>query len=202
MDALVLAAKLVQDKCYSNRTWAKLCGLSPREVGRCERALRDALDWRLWVGREMLTAFNRSDLKLEHASTAFLTSNLSNESKMTAAGFDKSKLVRAATWSSTANLLPHPLRPADTELFFSPVPSFVTSSGTGSSNWPSGNLSPSVPSPLPLFVSNDPSPPNHSKLRVANLIHTNTIICDTVDYDHGRDEDAFDIRVGNGQDVY
>lgn len=203
MGALVLAAKFVQDKCYSNRAWAKLCGLPPREVGRCERALGDALGWRLWVGREMLTAFGGSELKLERASTAFLTSNLGEDSKLALpASFDKSTLARAATWSSTATQLPQPLRPADTEIAFSPVPSLVTSSGSGSSNWPSGNLSPSVPSPLPLFVSNDPSPPVHNKLRLANLIHTDTIICDTIGYDHGRDENAFDIRVGNGQDVY
>ncbi|VDC00400.1 unnamed protein product, partial [Peniophora sp. CBMAI 1063] len=49
--ALVLASKFSQDKCYSNRAWAKLAGLPPREIGRCERALGDALGWRLWVGK-------------------------------------------------------------------------------------------------------------------------------------------------------
>ncbi|KAF9263343.1 hypothetical protein L218DRAFT_843699, partial [Marasmius fiardii PR-910] len=49
--ALILASKFTQDKCYSNRAWAKLSGLPPREIGRCERALGDALDWRLWVGK-------------------------------------------------------------------------------------------------------------------------------------------------------
>ncbi|KAJ7273134.1 hypothetical protein C8J57DRAFT_1064053, partial [Mycena rebaudengoi] len=38
---LILASKLTQDKCY---TWAKLSGLPAREIGRCERALGDALD--------------------------------------------------------------------------------------------------------------------------------------------------------------
>ncbi|KAF9070129.1 hypothetical protein BDP27DRAFT_1177359, partial [Rhodocollybia butyracea] len=47
--SLILASKFTQDKCYSNRAWAKLSGLPPREIGRCERALGDALDWRLWV---------------------------------------------------------------------------------------------------------------------------------------------------------
>lgn len=47
--ALVLANKFAQDKCYSNRTWAKLVGLKPREISRCERALGDTLRWRLWV---------------------------------------------------------------------------------------------------------------------------------------------------------
>ncbi|KAJ7572098.1 hypothetical protein C8J56DRAFT_809552, partial [Mycena floridula] len=29
----------------SNRTWAKLSGLPAQEIGRCERAFGDALDW-------------------------------------------------------------------------------------------------------------------------------------------------------------
>lgn len=49
--SLILASKFMQDKCYSNRAWAKLSGLPPREIGRCERALGDALGWRLWVGK-------------------------------------------------------------------------------------------------------------------------------------------------------
>ncbi|EPQ57385.1 hypothetical protein GLOTRDRAFT_137720 [Gloeophyllum trabeum ATCC 11539] len=49
--SLILASKFMQDKCYSNRAWAKLSGLHPREIGRCERALGDALEWRLWVGK-------------------------------------------------------------------------------------------------------------------------------------------------------
>ncbi|KAF4620755.1 hypothetical protein D9613_000402 [Agrocybe pediades] len=49
--SLILASKFSQDKCYSNRAWAKLSGLPPREVGRCERALGQVLDWRLWVGK-------------------------------------------------------------------------------------------------------------------------------------------------------
>lgn len=49
--SLILASKFTQDRCYSNRAWAKLSGLSPREIGRCERALGEALEWRLWVGK-------------------------------------------------------------------------------------------------------------------------------------------------------
>ncbi|KAH8112566.1 hypothetical protein DFH11DRAFT_1485456, partial [Phellopilus nigrolimitatus] len=47
--ALILASKFLQDRCYSNRAWSKLPGLPAQEVGRCERALGDALEWRLWV---------------------------------------------------------------------------------------------------------------------------------------------------------
>ncbi|KAI0823650.1 hypothetical protein BC628DRAFT_1324518, partial [Trametes gibbosa] len=48
---LILASKFIQDRSYSNRAWAKLAGLPPREIGRCERAVGEALEWRLWVGK-------------------------------------------------------------------------------------------------------------------------------------------------------
>jgi len=51
---VILASKISQDKCYSNHAWAKLSGLPPREIGRCERALGQSLDWRLWVGKKAL----------------------------------------------------------------------------------------------------------------------------------------------------
>jgi hypothetical protein len=54
--SLILASKFMQDKCYSNRAWAKLSGLPPREIGRCERALGEALEWRLWVGKPPVAA--------------------------------------------------------------------------------------------------------------------------------------------------
>ncbi|KAF8520461.1 hypothetical protein BU17DRAFT_7474, partial [Hysterangium stoloniferum] len=47
--ALILATKFTQDRVYSNRAWAKISGLDAREVSRCERALGEALEWRLWV---------------------------------------------------------------------------------------------------------------------------------------------------------
>ncbi len=37
--ALILASKFLQDRCHTNRYWAKLTGLSPREVSRCIRKL-------------------------------------------------------------------------------------------------------------------------------------------------------------------
>jgi hypothetical protein len=51
LTSLVLATKFHQDRAYSNKAWAKLSGLLGREVTRCERALGNALEWRLWVGR-------------------------------------------------------------------------------------------------------------------------------------------------------
>ncbi|KAI9068851.1 hypothetical protein FKP32DRAFT_1560897 [Trametes sanguinea] len=52
---LILASKFMQDRSYSNRAWAKLAGLPPREIGRCERAVGEALDWRLWVGKPSIS---------------------------------------------------------------------------------------------------------------------------------------------------
>ena len=47
---LILASKFMQDRSYSNRAWVKLAGLPPRELGRCERVLGKALEWRPWAG--------------------------------------------------------------------------------------------------------------------------------------------------------
>ncbi|KAI0743553.1 hypothetical protein C8Q80DRAFT_1106979 [Daedaleopsis nitida] len=57
---LILASKFMQDRSYSNRAWAKLAGLPPREIGRCERALGEALEWRLWVGKIPTTSMSSS----------------------------------------------------------------------------------------------------------------------------------------------
>ncbi|KDN36067.1 hypothetical protein RSAG8_11089, partial [Rhizoctonia solani AG-8 WAC10335] len=54
---LVLASKFPLDKAFSNKAWAKLSGLEALEVGKCERALGSALNWRLWVGREVSCEF-------------------------------------------------------------------------------------------------------------------------------------------------
>ncbi|KAJ7460367.1 hypothetical protein B0H11DRAFT_1736698 [Mycena galericulata] len=53
--AVILAHKFSNDMPYSNRTWAKLVGLSAREISRCERSLCVILDWRLWVGKSAAT---------------------------------------------------------------------------------------------------------------------------------------------------
>jgi hypothetical protein len=50
--SLILASKFTQE-CYSNKA-AKLSGLPPREIGRCKRALGDALEWHLWVGKMLV----------------------------------------------------------------------------------------------------------------------------------------------------
>ncbi|KAF8602333.1 hypothetical protein BDV93DRAFT_402235, partial [Ceratobasidium sp. AG-I] len=45
--ALMLSTKLLHDHAPNNRAWARVCGLPPRDVGACERALCQALDWKL-----------------------------------------------------------------------------------------------------------------------------------------------------------
>ncbi|KAJ3874105.1 hypothetical protein F5051DRAFT_290359, partial [Lentinula edodes] len=49
ISSIILATKFLHDKSYSNRAWAALCQLPPREISRCERALGNALQWRLWL---------------------------------------------------------------------------------------------------------------------------------------------------------
>ena len=66
--SLILASNILQDRCYFNRTWAKLSGLSPREVGRCERVPGDAPEWRLWVGKQSGKPLVRSR---SHADLSF-----------------------------------------------------------------------------------------------------------------------------------
>lgn len=47
--AIILGSKFLLDRTYTNKTWAGVSGLDALEVGRCERALGEALDWRLWL---------------------------------------------------------------------------------------------------------------------------------------------------------
>ncbi|KAG9089366.1 hypothetical protein FS749_001392 [Ceratobasidium sp. UAMH 11750] len=49
---LGLVSKFLLDKAFLDKAWAKLSELEAFEVGKCERALGTALNWRLWVGRE------------------------------------------------------------------------------------------------------------------------------------------------------
>lgn len=79
--SLILASKFTQDRCYSNKAWAKLSGLPPREIGRCERALGDALEWRLWVGKTPVSytasSSNRAVVRSKSDSELFISSGQS-----------------------------------------------------------------------------------------------------------------------------
>ncbi|KAF9010506.1 hypothetical protein BDQ17DRAFT_1420869 [Cyathus striatus] len=76
--ALILASKFTQDKCYSNRAWAKLSGLPAREIGRCERALGDALDWRLWVGKSSSSATSQRSMTRSSSEASLFQSTASS----------------------------------------------------------------------------------------------------------------------------
>ncbi|KAG2146041.1 uncharacterized protein EDB93DRAFT_1086768 [Suillus bovinus] len=82
--SLILASKFMQDRCYSNRAWAKLSGLPPREIGRCERALGEALEWRLWVGKlpAAPVASGRALTKCKSESNILLRSSPISQSVM------------------------------------------------------------------------------------------------------------------------
>lgn len=43
--SLILASKFMQDKSYSNSIWAEISGLPVWEIGCCERALGETLEW-------------------------------------------------------------------------------------------------------------------------------------------------------------
>lgn len=70
MSSLILVSKFTQDKCYSNRACEKLSGLSPRNIGHCERALGDALNWRRLVGKTPSSALTPSPTALASARTS------------------------------------------------------------------------------------------------------------------------------------
>jgi hypothetical protein len=66
---MVALVKFVQDKCYSNKVWAKLCGLPEWEVSCYEHALGDALGWQLWVGKNTSSPFAGLESKIRKAPT-------------------------------------------------------------------------------------------------------------------------------------
>lgn len=118
--ALILASKFLQDRCYSKCAWAKLSGLPLREVGRCERALGEALEWRLWVGKGMapvppgVRALSRtqSECNFSSASSHYLSPSLSDagsspeECRMSLLGhsISNASLRSAATLPDEASL--------------------------------------------------------------------------------------------------
>ncbi|KAJ7148270.1 hypothetical protein C8R46DRAFT_917011 [Mycena filopes] len=53
--SLMLAAKFTHDHSYANSAWSKITGFPVRDLGRCERALGDALGWHLWVRADQVS---------------------------------------------------------------------------------------------------------------------------------------------------
>jgi hypothetical protein len=54
--AIILGSKFLIDTTYNNKSWATVSGLEVLEVSRCERTLGEALRWRLWVGKPVVSA--------------------------------------------------------------------------------------------------------------------------------------------------
>ena len=135
--SLILASKFTQDKCYSNRAWAKLAGLPAREIGRCERALGEALEWRLWVGK--MPAFgvlSRSQSASEVFSRA--NNNASNApmdvlrrcSTLPAQAFSVSMLATQPVNNTSRMQGPWMPTPEATAFEYSPTPTLSVSPAT------------------------------------------------------------------------
>lgn len=177
---LILASKFMQDRCYSNRAWAKLSGLPPREIGRCERALGEALEWRLWVGKlpAVQATSGRSLAKCKSESDVLLAdkSPMAHSLIRTACGTDLSPPSWDAVYppvSRTTSLRRHATLPAgnmyqeDPFLASFPVPAMAEEpSWAGNLAAVSGtdNVSPSVYSSSPSTpgLSYSPTPTESS----------------------------------------
>jgi len=62
--AIVVASKFLQDRTYSNRTWAKISGLPPREIEQLERVFLHTIQYDLYVEEAQWNAWTR-DLSLQ-----------------------------------------------------------------------------------------------------------------------------------------
>ncbi|KAI0051915.1 hypothetical protein FA95DRAFT_1602396, partial [Auriscalpium vulgare] len=107
--SLILASKFTQDKCYSNRAWAKLAGLPAREIGRCERALGEALEWRLWVGK---APARRSPLVRSHSDADVLASGEQRLASFPTPGSTPGTSVFAPAPATTNGLRRHHTAPS------------------------------------------------------------------------------------------
>lgn len=57
--AIVVASKFLQDRTYSNRTWAKISGLTAREIEQLERVFLRTIQYNLYVSEAQWTAWTR-----------------------------------------------------------------------------------------------------------------------------------------------
>lgn len=144
--ALILASKFTQDRCYSNKAWAKLSGLPPREIGRCERALGDALDWRLWVGKTPTASPTPDQIRIGRAVV---------RSRSEGDLFPKAKAAGSSKKTMKA------LRKKDVELFGYPRDwNFRSSDGASAVNRAGPMMSPTNPRPLATLRRNATLPPD------------------------------------------
>jgi hypothetical protein len=182
-------------------------------VSRCERALGDALGWRLWVGKGNAFPFAGLESKLGLAPNMASSFPAYDDRKDIC--IEKSiykPIVRAHTWPSIdVSEAPAPstcLSIPETDFATSPTPSL---SSSGSSICSSGSLSPFYPSPSPMFVPNDPCSTHNSKLdatqlRLSNFLNDVVFDIPNAKYcgDHSylnQGQDVFGMRVADGIQV-
>ncbi|TPX62783.1 hypothetical protein SpCBS45565_g06945 [Spizellomyces sp. 'palustris'] len=60
LSALILANKYLQDKSYSNKAWAKICGLTASELCRNEATFLEAVEWNLFVANKTWINWSRA----------------------------------------------------------------------------------------------------------------------------------------------
>ncbi|EUC54818.1 hypothetical protein RSOL_074520, partial [Rhizoctonia solani AG-3 Rhs1AP] len=104
--SLVLASKFLLDKAFSNKAWAKLSGLEALEVGKCERALGSALNWRLWVGREVSREFGASTSEQPPTQPQQVFSPAYTSDSLSVISSPPGSQGSSMTGSSTPNLYP------------------------------------------------------------------------------------------------
>ncbi|KND03400.1 uncharacterized protein SPPG_00888 [Spizellomyces punctatus DAOM BR117] len=60
LSALILANKYLQDKNYSNKAWAKICGLTASELCKNEATFLEAVEWNLFVANKTWINWSRA----------------------------------------------------------------------------------------------------------------------------------------------
>lgn len=101
--SVMVAAKFVQDRCYSNRAWSKISGLPIKDLCKLERAFLKALDYKLMVSEG---EYDKWAAELKRARPA---QSLAAESAAVVAG--RSSLSRSQSDNVTGAAVAH-----DTEL--------------------------------------------------------------------------------------
>ncbi|EST05763.1 Cyclin PHO80-like protein [Kalmanozyma brasiliensis GHG001] len=106
--SVITASKFVQDRCYSNRAWSKISGLSIKDLGKLERAFLKAIDyqlvvpegdWEAWTAELKRTRFGQHAASTEAHDVRGRRSSLSRSQSdnVTGAGVAPDTELRAAS---------------------------------------------------------------------------------------------------------
>ncbi|KAI9096635.1 hypothetical protein DFS34DRAFT_581375, partial [Phlyctochytrium arcticum] len=66
LSALIVAAKYVQDRNYSNKAWSKIAGLPVEEITLNEREFLKCLNWKLHVTKRSFVSWSSMLLNVAH----------------------------------------------------------------------------------------------------------------------------------------